>query len=62
MLTKNYEELEFVLLERLVSKSQSRRIAVKQAIRPIPLMVNRLRPEASSATRLEAFHVHGRGC
>ena len=62
VLTKDYEELEFVLLERLLSRSQSRRIALKQAIRPIPLMVNRLHPEASSATRPEALHVHGRRC
>src|ERR671919_2398238 len=30
VLTQDYEELEFVLLERLVSRNQSRRTAVKQ--------------------------------
>ena len=44
VLTKDYEELEFVLLDRLVSRIQSRRVALKQAIRSIPLTVNRLHP------------------
>jgi hypothetical protein len=47
VLTKDYEELEFVLLERVVSRSQSRRTTLKQAIRPIPLTVNRLNPQSN---------------
>lgn len=46
VLTKDYEELEFVLLERVLSKSQSRRTALKQAIRPVPLTVDRLHPDS----------------
>jgi hypothetical protein len=37
VLTKDYEQLEFVLLERVVSRSQNRGQALKQTIRPIPL-------------------------
>ena len=55
VLTQDYEELEFVLLERLLSKGQSRRTAVKQVIRPIPLMVNRLRPDAMPLRVLKRF-------
>jgi hypothetical protein len=55
VLTKDYEELKFVLLERLLSKGQSRRTAVKQVIRPIPLMVNRLRPDAVRIRVLKRF-------
>ena len=55
VLTKDYEELEFVLLERLLSRSQSRRIALKQAIRPIPLMVNRLHPKPVALRVLKRF-------
>ena len=36
VLTRDYEELEFVILERVLSRSQGRRVAIKQAIRPIP--------------------------
>ena len=43
VLTKDYEQLEFVLLERTVSRSQNRGQALKQTIRPIPLTVNRLK-------------------
>jgi hypothetical protein len=52
VLTKNYEALEFVMLERVLSRSQSRRTALKQAIRPIPLMVNRLNPTDPVALRV----------
>ena len=52
VLTKNYEALEFVMLERVLSRSQSRRTALKQAIRPIPLMVNRLNPAGPVALRV----------
>jgi hypothetical protein len=48
ILTQNYEELEFVLLERgVATRSQSRRTALKQAVRPIPLTVNRLHPDSN---------------
>jgi Eco57I restriction-modification methylase/TaqI-like C-terminal specificity domain len=55
VLTKDYEELEFVLLDRLVSTSQSRRIALKQAIRPIPLLVDRLNPKPVALRVLKRF-------
>jgi hypothetical protein len=55
VLTEDYEELEFVLLDRLVSKSQSRRVALKQAIRPIPLTVNRLHPKPVVLRVLKRF-------
>ncbi len=55
VLTKDYEELEFVMLERIVSRSQSRRAALKQAIRPIPLTVNRLHPDAVAQRVLKRF-------
>ena len=55
VLTKDYEELEFVLLDRLVSRSQSRRAALKQAIRPIPFTVNRLHPEPVALRVLKRF-------
>src|ERR1043166_593686 len=45
VLTKDNKELESALLERIVSRSQARRTALKQAIRPIPLTVNRLNPK-----------------
>src|SRR5437870_5416292 len=57
VLTKDYEVLEFVMLERVLSRSQSRRAALKQAIRPIPLAVNRLhlRPESVALRVLKRF-------
>jgi hypothetical protein len=55
VLTQDYEELEFVLLDRLVSRSQSRRVALKQAIRPIPLTVNRLNPKPVALRVLKRF-------
>jgi len=55
VLTKDYDELEFVMLDRIVSRSQSRRTALKQAIRPIPLTVNRLRPDAVALRVLKRF-------
>jgi hypothetical protein len=55
VLTKDYEELEFVLLERLVSRSQSRRTALKQAIRPMPLTVNRHNPDPIAQRVLKRF-------
>jgi len=55
VMTQDYEQLEFVLLERLVSRSQSRRVALKQAIRPIPLMVNRLHPKPVALRVLKRF-------
>ena len=55
VLTNDYEELEFVLLDRLVSRSQSRRVALKQAIRPIPLTVNRLNPRPVALRVLKRF-------
>jgi hypothetical protein len=55
ILTKDYEALEFVMLERVLSRSQSRRAALKQAIRPIPLMVNRLHPTPVALRVLRRF-------
>jgi hypothetical protein len=55
VLTEDYEQLEFVLLERVISKSQSRRAALKQAIRPIPLTVNRLNPKPVALRVLKRF-------
>src|SRR5215510_9134159 len=55
VLTQDYEELEFVLLERIVSRSQSRRLTLKQDIRPIPLMVNRLNPKPVVLRVLKRF-------
>src|SRR2546427_3730680 len=55
VLTKDYEELEFVMLERVLSRSQSRRAALKQAIRPIPLTVHRLHPDAVAQRVLQRF-------
>ena len=55
VLTKDYEALEFVMLERVLSRSQSRRAALKQAIRPIPLAVNRLYPDPIALRVLKRF-------
>src|SRR6266850_507713 len=55
VLTQDYEELEFVLLERIVSRSQSRRLTLKQAIRPIPLTVNRLNPKPIALRVMKRF-------
>src|SRR5215831_14803756 len=55
VLTKDYEALEFVMLERVLSRSQSRRAALKQAIRPIPLMVHRLHPNPVALRVLKRF-------
>ena len=55
VLTKDYEALEFVMLERVLSRSQSRRAALKQAIRPIPLTVNRLHPDPVALRVLKRF-------
>ena len=55
VLTQDYEELEFVLLERVISRSQSRRAALRQAIRPIPLTVNRLHPDPIALRVLKRF-------
>jgi type I restriction-modification system DNA methylase subunit len=55
VLTKDYEALEFVMLERVLSRSQSRRAALKQAIRPIPLAVNRLHPDPIALRVLKRF-------
>jgi hypothetical protein len=55
VLTKDYDELEFVMLERVVSRSQSRRTALKQAIRPIPLTVNRFHPDSVALRVLKRF-------
>src|SRR5215510_1254414 len=55
VLTKDYEAREFVMLERVLSRSQSRRAALKQAIRPIPLMVNRLHPNPVALRVLKRF-------
>src|SRR5262245_49995002 len=55
VLTQDYEELEFVLLERVVSRSQSRRAALKQAIRPIPLTLDRLHPNPVALRVLKPF-------
>lgn len=55
VLTKDYEELEFVLLERVVARSQSRRTALRQAIRPIPLTINRLNVDSISLRVLKRF-------
>jgi hypothetical protein len=55
VLTQDYEQLEFVLLERVVSRSQSRRAALKQAIRPIPLTGNRLHPDPVALRVLKRF-------
>ena len=54
-LTQDYEELEFVLLERIVSSSQCRHTAPKQAIRPIPLTVSRLHPKPVALRVLKRF-------
>lgn len=55
VLTKDYEQLEFVLLERVVSRSQNRGQALKQTIRPIPLTLNRLNPEPVALRVLKRF-------
>src|SRR6266540_7260478 len=55
VLTKDYEQLEFVLLERVISRSQNRGQALKQTIRPIPLTLNRLYPEPVGLRVLKRF-------
>jgi hypothetical protein len=55
VLTQDYEELEFVLLECVMSRSQCRRAALKQAIRPIPLTVHRLHPNPVALRVLKRF-------
>jgi hypothetical protein len=55
VLTKDYEELEFVLLERILSNRKSHGIAIKQEIRPIPLTVNRQNPDSIALRVLKRF-------
>jgi hypothetical protein len=55
VLTKDYTELEFVLLERLVSRSRGRGTALSQTIRPIPLTVNRRQPAPVAQRVLKRF-------
>ncbi len=55
VLTKDYEELEFVFLERAVARSQSRVQALKQTIRPVPLTVNRFNPDPVKLRVLKRF-------
>ncbi|MCC6615298.1 MAG: Eco57I restriction-modification methylase domain-containing protein [Anaerolineae bacterium] len=55
VLTSDYETLDFVLLERVVTKSKSRGKSLQQVIRPIPLNVNRRNPEAVELRVLKRF-------
>ncbi|MBA3531998.1 MAG: hypothetical protein H0T73_08780, partial [Ardenticatenales bacterium] len=55
VLTRDYETLEFVLLERGVVHSQSLGKPLKQTIRPIPLTVGRLQPEEVARRVLKRF-------
>ena len=55
VLTKDYEELEFVLLVRDIAPSNQRNAALKQVIRPIPLTVNRLNPDPVAVRVLKRF-------
>ena len=55
VLTKDYSEIEFVLLERAVAAGNSRGLALKQIIRPLPLSVNRLNPGRVALRALKRF-------
>lgn len=55
VLTSNYETIDFVLLERVVTKSKSRGKPLSQVIRPIPLHINRLNPDSVRLRVLKRF-------
>jgi len=55
VLTTDYEELEFVLLDRTVSRGPARGLGLKQTVRPIPLTVNRRHPNTIAQRVLKRF-------
>ena len=55
VLTTDYAQLEFVLLERGLARSQSPAQPLKQTLRPIPLTLNRLNPEPVALRVLKRF-------
>jgi len=55
VLTADYETFDFVLLERVVTKSKSRGKPFQQVIRPIPLNINRRNPEPVKLRVLKRF-------
>src|SRR5262249_12393591 len=55
VLTKDYSDLEFVLVDRINTVSQRRGVALKPIARAIPLAVNRLNPELVKLRVLKRF-------
>ena len=55
VVTTQYEELEFVLLDRSISRGGGRGLGLKQTVRPIPLTVNRRNPEPIALRVLKRF-------
>src|SRR6266545_2493975 len=49
VLTKDYEQLEFVMLQKSEERSRSKFQPLKLVVRPVPLTVNRLNPEPVAA-------------
>ncbi|NJL54205.1 DUF559 domain-containing protein [bacterium] len=55
VLTADYENIEFVYLERSRQKSRRKGLTLKSTIRPIPLTVNRLNPDSVALRVLKRF-------
>ena len=55
VLTKDYDELEFVYLERSIRTTKRKGQPLKPTIRPIPLTVNRLKPDVVHVNVLNRF-------
>ena len=55
VLTTDYEELQFVLLERRVETGTSRGLMIKQIVRPIALTVDRRNPDPVALRVLKRF-------
>lgn len=55
VLTTNYEELEWVMLQRSEERSRSKFQPLKLAIRPVPFTVNRLNPTEIARRVLQRF-------
>lgn len=55
ILTKDYEDIEFVYLERSLQKTKRKGLPQKPTIRPIPLTVNRRNPNPVALRVLKRF-------
>lgn len=55
VLTHDYSQLEFVLLDRVLARGLGRAQTIRQTMRPIPLTLNRLTPDPVALRVLKRF-------